>query len=404
VLGLVAAACGGADDAEPTADDSAASASTSSSAAPDTTAAAEPQDGNLTASPADGWSAREIGPGVKPVLALDSAGSPGIAYLLEQRGSGFVAYAAAAEGWQIDRFVEGYFYGPIGLDYGPDDTPHVVWHDHQADEFRDDLGTLAYASRTGGAWTTIIAEDDGHDGWDSTLVVGVDGIVRAAGIDPMQFDREDGVEFYQLEGDQFTVEAIGSGPVAYEFNVALAVATSGSTGISYHDTANATLRYAGDDGSGWTIETVDEEPGTGKYSSLALDADGRGHIAYLFETGANSGTIRYAVQDDTGGWLIEDIGDITELVPGFTGARRITSIALDEAGVPHVAFSDEGSIWYAVRGDSSWNVTPILSAGDNPLGQLVSMELDSAGNPHIAYFEVTNGSPLEGIVAYLTLS
>ncbi len=44
----------------------------------------------------------------------------------------------------------------------------------------------------------------------------------------------------------------------------------------------------------------------------------------------------------------------------------------------------------------------IVSAGDRPLGQLVSLKLDTPGTPHLAFFEVTSAGPLDGLVVYLT--
>lgn len=406
---LIAGACGDADDSSTT---SAGPTTTSEAGteAPDatvdatTSAPGEPgvAGEGLTATPAAGWTSTLIGEGIKPVIALDSGDSPAIAYLEERLGDGYVSFAAAADGWTVDTFVEGYFYGPIGLAFDGSDRPHVVWHDHQADTFQDDLGDLAHAVRDGGAWGVTAAEDDGHDGWDSTIVIGEDGGVRAAGIDPAQFGREDGVEYYELDGDTWTVEAIGSGPVFYEFNVGLAVGADGMPVVSYYDNNTLNLMFARRGSGGWEVTAVDTEIDSGKYSDIEVDAAGRAHISYLHQTTSTTGIVRYAFEDGSGGWAIEDVGPIDDLVTGFTGARRVTALELDGDGIPHIAFTDRTGMWYAERIDPAWDVEQILTAGDLQLGQLVTFELATDGTPHLGYFEVTNGSPLQGLVAYLT--
>jgi len=405
-LTIVAAACGGADEPTTTATTQPPAAETTVATTTSTTPAPQapptvPVDG-LTATAAPGWSATRVGEGIKPVLALDSQGAPAVAFLEERLGDGFVAYAAAADDWAVDSFVEGYFYGPIGLAFDADDQPNIVWHNHEADTFQEELGTLSYAVRSGDGWNTINATDDGHDGWDSTIAIGDDGVVRAAGIDPAQFNRTDGVEYYELQGDTFVVEAIGSGPIFYEFNVGLAVAADGTPAISYYDNNDLVLKFSRRTNGAWEIATVDTEPDSGKYSDLEIDKEGRAHISYLRQTGPTTGTVRYAVEDGGGGWVIEDVGEIADLVTGFTGARRVTSLELDADGNPYIAFSDRSGIWYASRTGDGWSVQQILTAGDLPLGQLVSLELDQTGKPHLAYFEVTSPNPLNGVVAYLT--
>lgn len=414
-LVLVAAACGSASDDDtlatpatvtpvPAATAAPVASTASSATTPIDPAGESSEPTPTTGAPgpiAEGWTVTEIGVGIKPVLAIDSSGSPAIAFLTEKLGDGYVAYAAAGDGWAADRFVEGYFYGPIGLDFDPQDNPNVVWHDHQSDTFDQNLGSLVHAVRRDGTWASTDGTDDGHDGWDSTLVIGSDGVVRAAGIDPAQFGREDGIEYYELLGDTFVVEAIDSGPIAYEFNVALDVDEVGRPALSYYDTEAESLRFARRDDTGWNIVTVDEGE-SGKYSSLILDTEGLAHIAYFHQTGTSTGMVRYAVEDASGAWETEDVGTLSEVRTGFTGARRITSIALGSDGSPTIAFSDEGGIYTATRRAGDWDVTAVLMAGSRPLGQLVSFALAPDGTAHLAYFEVTSASPLAGVVYYAT--
>ena len=109
----------------------------------------------------------------------------------------------------------------------------------------------------------------------------------------------------------------------------------------------------------------------------------------------------YAVRDG-GSWTVEEVGTLDDVSLGMTGARRNSSLALDAEGAPHVAFSDQSVLRYATRTDDGWEVEDIVTAGDRPLGQLVSLKLDGLGKPHLTFFEVTSAAPVGGLVVYLT--
>ena len=362
---------------------------------------AQPPPAAATAS--QGWTATPIAEGIKPALALDGDGSPAVAYLREDVEHGFVAFASAAQDWQPEMVDEGYFYGPLDLAFDPEGRPHIVWHDHEGEEVDPRKGNLAYAVREGSSWQKEAARDQGHDGWDSTIAIGPDGVVRAAGIDPRQFGSEDGVEYYERGEDGWRAVSIGSGPIAYEFNVSLAVGPDGRPALTYYDDRAGDLVFAALEGQEWRLETVLSEGDAGKFSSLAFDAAGRPHISFFEQGSETAGRILYAVRDG-GGWTIEEIGTLEQVLLGMNGARRNSSLALDAAGVPHVAFSDQGVLRYAVRSESGWKVEDVASAGERPLGQLVSLRLDEAGGPHLAFYEVTGTGPLAGLVIHLAKS
>lgn len=356
----------------------------------------------VTAKIAPGWSARPVGEGIKPVLALDRNGKPAVAYLLEALG-GSVSYAAAADGWRPQTVANGYFYGPIGLAFDKSGRPNVVYHDHQDQRVDLAKGGLGYAVRNGNRWAVSSAAHPGHDGWDSTVAIGRDGVVRAAGILPSQFNSSEGVDYYELRGGQWRVTPIGSGPIAYEFNVSLAVdPRSGRPALTYYNDRSADLVFASFDGKRWTRETVAAQGDAGKYSSLSLDRRGRPHISFFQERSASSGTIRYATKRN-GKWTIEDVGTLTAFEGGMTGARRNSSLALDAKGVPRIAYSDKKVLRLATRTASGWKAETVASAAARPLGQLVSLALDGRGRPHLSFYEVTGTAGiLEGEVVYVT--
>ena len=355
---------------------------------------------DLSATIADGWNSTIIGQGIKPTLALDSTGSPAIAYLFEAIRGGFVSFANAADAWTPEQFVEGYFYGPLDLTFDPQDQPNIVYHDHQASNFQPELGDLVHAFLAD-SWQITTVQDDGHDGWDSAIAIGRDGIVRAAGVDPSQFSSTDGIEYYEQQNGQWTVTAIGSGPIQYEFNVSLAVSPNNRPALTYFNDVAGDLMFASLDGNAWSIEAVATEGIVGKFSSLAFDDEGRPHVVFFEQGSGSAGRVMYAVRNGQD-WTLEEVGVLADVRQGMTGARRIASLALDAQGVPHVAFSDVNTMSYASRTEAGWQVEEIASAGERPLGQIVSLKLSADGTAHLAFYEVTQPSPLNGLIIYLS--
>jgi len=367
---------------------------TSSTSSPTTDRNSE----ELTFSVAEGWVARLLGPGVKPAVALDPTGAAGVTWLFEKVGEGFIAFAESSDEWEVRILREGYFYGPIGLAYSPDGTPNIVVHDHQADNFDPDLGDLVRLFWDGSTWVEDIAANLGHDGWDATVAVGADGVIHAAGVDPAQFGRTEGVEYYRNDGSGWTVTEIGSGPIPYQYNVALALDSSGLPAVTYYDDTDQDLIYASLDNGSWSLEPAATEGNVGKYSSLAYDSEGRPAATFFRQTGSTEGEIVFASRDEDG-WTLETIGGLDAF--SENNARRNSSLAFDSKGRAHVAFSDTEGVWYGVRGDSDWDVIQIVEAS-LPLGQLVSLVLDSDDRPHLGIYEVTQSQPLDGRVAYIT--
>ena len=403
VLALLAASCG---------DDSTTSPSTSdpdSSDSGETTSSGDSADSGdsgdvegtteaIELTVADGWTMQRMGPGIKPALALDGSGAPAVAFLTEER-MGSIFFASETTGWEIETVHSGYFYGPIDLDFSPEDLPHIVYHDHQAQTFREELGDLTLISFDGTSWETDAASDDGHDGWDSTLRFAPSGELWAAGIDPSQFGSTDGVEFYEFDGTEWTITSVNGPPVPYEFNVSLAVGTGGEPALSYYDQANDALHVATRTDGEWMDEVVPAGDG-GMFSSFFIADDGTRHLSFYAHGSGSGGEVRYAV-DDGSGWIVETVHALDDVQLGMTGARRVTSLQLLGDGSPAVASADRVGVWISTASSDGWDTVQIIAAGaDRPLGQQVQLVVDGPAM-HLATFEVTSPNPLEGEILYL---
>jgi hypothetical protein len=88
------------------------------------------------------WTIEDVGEGGKPAIALTDDGSAFVAFMTEAM-PGFVKVAKRDDsGWQTDTVAEGYFYGPLDLASGPDDTVHLTYHDHEENQFQPDKGDV----------------------------------------------------------------------------------------------------------------------------------------------------------------------------------------------------------------------------------------------------------------------
>ena len=349
------------------------------------------------------WLVEEVGKGTKPAIAIAPDGTPHIAFMFESL-DGFVKAGARVDGvWDITTVADGYYYGPLDIAVGPDGVAQVAWHDHQANNFQQNLGDLELAIKTADGWTRKTLGDGGHDGWDTRMIIDDNGIVHAAGIDPMEFGGN-GVEYYRVDtnGD-VTVEDVGSGPLTYKFAVSVDVDSAGTAYVTYYDQNSNDLILAKRGETSWSRETVDAEGNAGQFAELVIDDSDRIHISYVTQTGSDEAVVKYATRGaGESGWTITDIDTLSNIFYGFEGAREITAISIDSAGNPWIAYTDEMNLRLAVWGGSAFRTETISTSQDRGavFGQLVSLGLDADDVAHIATFEVTATGPLNGNVLY----
>lgn len=346
------------------------------------------------------WNSVEVGPGIKPALALDRDGVVHIAFLTEEQ-HGSVSYGSNAGGeFGIEVVAEGYFYGPLDVALSTEGAPHIAYHDHQDTGFRPELGDEVIAVLKGGAWELTTVEDAGHDGWDNSIVVDREGNWHTASIDPAQFGSQSGVEYATNGAGSVGQAEVGSGPVNYEFGTSIQLGSDGSPGVTYYNSTRRQLEYASLGPAGWTVEVVDGEGDAGRYSSLAYHPDGTPHVSYYVALTGTSGVVRHAWREGDA-WQVEDVDSLGDIQMGMVGARKITALVIAPDGTPHLAYTDRSRVLYGRRDESGWAVQVVATAGDNPLGQLVELDLGPDGNPHLIWYEVTSLSPaLSGTVVY----
>lgn len=160
----------------------------------------------------------------------------------------------------------------------------------------------------------------------------------------------------------------------------LALDSEGKPHISYQDITNNDLKYAEWTGSAWAIQTVDSAGLMGSWSSLALDSNGNPCISYQDQT---QKVLKYAKWTGTA-WEIKIVDSTGEV-------GMYTSLAIDKNGNPCMSYQDYANydLKYAKWDGSAWVIQTVESTGK--VGYFTSLDLDSNGNPCISYQDVPNG-------------
>ena len=126
---------------------------------------------------------------------------------------------------------------------------------------------------------------------------------------------------------------------------ALAVDSLGYPHVAYYESVAEQLLYAYEAADGWHVQMAHDGPVD--WFDMALGPDDEPH--FIFQRG--SGHIAWIGPDAAGDWQEEVI---EYLVPRGKGA-----VTVDEAGVPHVAYDDRGSLHYAYRGEAGWVIDEV---------------------------------------------
>lgn len=172
---------------------------------------------------------------------------------------------------------------------------------------------------------------------------------------------------------------------------AIAVDATDRVGISYYGPASeegSGVRLARDAGNGWAIDAVPYPAEVfdgvmGARTALAFDAQGRSHIAYVLYTILTQRTY-YAAKDDEDVWYVSAVFDpplisasSIAIAAGADGYTRITYCTQSE---PNLALQ----LWY-VEMASSGNIWIKMPLGKEGCWESTAVAVDDAGIPHIAY-------------------
>ena len=297
-----------------------------------------------------------------PSLALDNSGRPCISFNGYADGNGMLAYATyGSPSWNV-RMVDGAGAWNSSLALDASNIPRISYHDEGSGEI------LRYAAWNGSAWDIETVDSNDNAGVDNILVLDALGNPHISYI--AYPDGGDVLKYAAWDGVHWTIEtADAAGYLSYP---SLALDGAGNPHIGYQ-TDYSNVKYATRTGSSWQTKLVGLDAGA---PSLAVEASGTPHLAY-----SKSGQLWHSVWNGSS-WQ-EEVVD--------TGYQDIQarSMVLDGAGNPHIIYvggSAEDDLKYAVWNGSSWDIEIVESgAGAMMMMGNASLALDEAGNPHVLY-------------------
>ncbi|MCL4232930.1 MAG: hypothetical protein KJ042_00245 [Deltaproteobacteria bacterium] len=188
----------------------------------------------------------------------------------------------------------------------------------------------------------------------------------------------EGSWLYQWVGDQGSFGNWASG----------AVDAAGHFHIGFYGlpeiSAPKVLAYVTDAGREWTSWIMDDTGSTVRCADIAWDDLTGPAIAYGDSV---AGGVSFATKPGPS-W------QFAQAVPGATAAYAV-ALAFATDGTPHIAYSVDGEIGYAVK-DPNWNDETIASPGDVP----VAIAVDGNGEPHVVFVdgaELKHWTPTDGL-------
>lgn len=342
---------------------------------------------------AQAWEIEEVGPGVKPSIALDRQGRPHVAYSRESSEVMVMHARRSGNSFIISEVAKGYYYAPTEIVMDQQGQPHIIFHNH----IDEDLNH--YTRTSSGPWVKGRIPHPGHDGWDGDIAIDSGGQLHTSSVDPSFSETSGGAEYGFFDGSTWQVEKIGSTTIQYGNGTSIALDGLDRPHITYYNDQTRDLKYAEKNTVSWKIETVDQAGDVGRFSSLVLDAGGQAHMAYYQHLEEGIGLIKYAEKKGAS-WFVSSIDTLKDVV--LAEASNMISLAIDSQGKLHVAYGDQKVVRYAKKNGFIWDIHTVMDGSGTAkiFGQQHSLLVDDQMIPHLVYYEVTSKVPFDGLIKY----
>lgn len=300
------------------------------------------------------------------------------------------------------------------------------------------LGIIAAGAAGAGEseWSTMTVDNDGPVGMMCHIALDGGDHPHVIYYNRAAVPEERSLRYAYYDANNWEVTDVDVGDVGQYGDIA--IDSSGHPHVSYNKcfdwkTCRGQLRYAYYDGSSWHVEVVDDSGYAGLHTSIALDSQGRPHIAHRENLAGFDGSLKHSYYDGAS-WhteIIESGADLgyhtsiaidshdnphisyhyydyynhdcrlkyarydgsswrVETVDNSRGTGKHTSLALDDADRPHISYNEDLTrcLKYAYFDGSRWRITVVVP---DDVDHLTSLALDEAGRPHISYCEHTYG-------------
>jgi hypothetical protein len=268
-------------------------------------------------------------------LAMSPAGDP---VLATGQSRHLRTYRESGGAWGFELAAFGSFANP-SVAIGSDGSQHLAYYDWYG-------GFLWYATDASGSWVSRLIDDNGDMGHYSAIALDPNGFVHIAYT--QELSREPiACRYATNTGGQFETEVIAAGTGLGSFP-SIAVNSQGVPFVTYNDLQMSEVRIAQRTDSGWASLALEHGRPYNRSSGVAIDTTDALHVAYR----ANHGTLhlRYAAGN---------FDDLTsEIVDDTVTIGDSTSIAVDDADAPHIAYfnADSFETLYASNSGKGWAI------------------------------------------------
>lgn len=261
----------------------------------------------------DGWI-------YSPSLALDALRLPHIAYTRSDTERPMYAHFDGTE-WIVEQIDSVEISRAISLALTGGGLPRAAYYDAEA-------GDLRYAFDDGAGWSAELISSAGNVGLYASLALDSAGAPHVAHYN----ETTENLEHCTRPGGVWSCEVVAADGDQGSW-CALALDADDHPRIAYLDGTADALKLASHDGAGWSFEVIDQGFSSVVSTALALDSQGDPHVSYRKH---DEECYCYATRDG-GTWRRSIIEELH--LGSYAGSERYTSIAVDAQGRPHVAYS-----------------------------------------------------------------
>ncbi len=296
-------------------------------------------------------------------LCMDGTGNANMTFS-EKETSAFQVLEQSDTEWSMNTvgYSEWVGYGS-SLCFDSGNNPHIAYLDwtHNA---------LKYGTCQNGIWDTSVVDDSG--GYSAAIQVDNPGTVHIVYYESMD-DGTEKLKYAVQDGTGWTLTFIDDSATSKEY-ISTDLDDADRLNVLYR--SDRVLHHALRDGGDWIITPLDDEI-DGGYPDMACGPGGVLHLS-LWDRKQEGSTISYVQIDAAGEWQ-------KELVTTTDRYGCALSIDVDPGGNPHMAYQSFGeyAVRYAYKSNDVWQIEIVDQDETIGLGTVISV--DGNGYPHIAY-------------------
>ncbi len=247
-----------------------------------------------------------------------------------------------------------------------DGTPHVAYYRNFF--FFTDAWELRHAARSGGSWSVQTAHSGLGFGAFASLALDPSDQAMIAFRD---FVTVEEARFTRWNGFTWSDELLANSGTP-GVGISVAVDATGQPHVAYVVDSTGTLVHRSHDGSSWSLVSsgiVDASGVLGEKTCVAVH-NGTVHLLYSDTTG-----LRHA-WGTPGAWS-------NELIDGGLIEGDSPSLVLDGSGVPHISYIEDWTLRWGFKDGATWQTEAIDPDFEGVPQLSTAIALDSSGNPQL---------------------